>query len=69
MSKYTTELRYICESLAGLTESSPYSDTDSIISQAVNLLFDINIPTLNNVGVFNMKTEYPQLCKKILYHY
>lgn len=69
MSKYTTELRYICESLAGLTESSPYSDTESIISQAVNLLFDINIPTLNNAAVFNMKTEYPQLCKKILYHY
>ena len=34
MSKYTTELRYICESLSGLDESKGYSDIDTIIANS-----------------------------------
>ena len=31
MSKYTTELRFICETSAGLTESAPFTEINSIL--------------------------------------
>ena len=42
MSNYTTELRYICESLAGYTESKGYDDSAEIIESARNKIFDFD---------------------------
>lgn len=44
MSKYTTEVRYICEVNAGLTESEPYTSVDTIINQSMDKIFDFNYP-------------------------
>jgi len=43
MSKYTTEVRYICEDAAGYDESQGYSSVDQIISKAVPKVFDFNL--------------------------
>lgn len=42
MSKYTTELRYVCERLAGLTESS--DDVEAVIASARTKVFDFPYP-------------------------
>lgn len=39
MSKYTTELRFICEQLANETDSKGYSDVNSIIEKARTKIF------------------------------
>ena len=44
MSKYTTEVRYICETYAGLSESSGYSNVDSILTKAAPKVFDFYFP-------------------------
>lgn len=44
MSKYTTELRYICENLAGLDESVDGDDVSTVISKALPKLFSFNFP-------------------------
>lgn len=44
MSKYTTEIRYICESLARPKLSSEYADIDQIISIARPMIFDFDFP-------------------------
>lgn len=44
VSKYTTELRYICEELAGYAESQDYSKIADIIETARPLLFDFSYP-------------------------
>ena len=36
MSMYTTELRYICESYAGLTESAGYNNIENVIKIRTN---------------------------------
>lgn len=66
MSKYTTEVRYICESYAGLTESEGYDSIDEIVTKAYPKIFDTeNIPTFEG--------ETPEhralLFKKILLYY
>ena len=43
MSKYTTELRFICESKAGLSESVGFNQIDDVISNSWNKIFD-NFP-------------------------
>lgn len=48
MSKYTTELRFICETLAGGTESVGYDDTNAIIETARPLIFNFNYPIFDN---------------------
>lgn len=40
MSKYTSELRFICESLSGLSESAGGNSADSIIATARPLIFN-----------------------------
>lgn len=62
MSKYTTELRYICENYAGLTDSKGYGDIDSIINQARPKLFDFDYP------IFDQAYKAP-LENKIISHY
>lgn len=48
MSKYTTQLRYICESEAGLTESKGYNSVDEIITAAIPKIFNFNYPIDEN---------------------
>lgn len=62
MSKYTTEVRYICESLSGLEESKGFSDIDNIIAQSWDKIFT------TNVAFFDANYK-PVICKKILKHY
>ena len=39
MSKYTTQVRYICEAVTGHTESAGYNDAENIITEAAPLIF------------------------------
>lgn len=62
MSKYTTELRFICEQQAGLDESVGASNVDSVIEAARTKIFDFDYPIFAE--------EYkPTLEKKILLHF
>lgn len=44
MSKYTTEVRYICEHYAGLDESKGYDSISSIIEKSRSKIFDFKYP-------------------------
>lgn len=44
MSHYTTELRYICENYAGLTESEGYGNISDIIEKSRTKVFDFPFP-------------------------
>lgn len=44
MSKYTTELRFICENAAGLTESEGYNNLNTILDAARPVIFDFDFP-------------------------
>lgn len=62
MSKYTTEVRFICEQKAGITESVGANSVDSIIANAWNKIFTTNCTFFDE--------DYRQvLCSKILKHY
>ena len=61
MSKYTTEVRYICEHDAGLTESAGYLSVDQIVEDAAPHIFE-------EYPIFD--EEYRIILnKKILRHY
>lgn len=62
MSKYTTELRYICERKAGLNASVNLSGIDQVLESSWNKIFT------SNVEFFDEAYRKP-LCKKILKHY
>lgn len=61
MSKYTTEVRFICESMYGLDESKGYNDVDTIVENACNRIFE-------DFPIFDEEYRIP-LEKKILRHY
>ena len=62
MSKYTTELRFICEHLAGLEESEGYTNINGIILKARPKIFDFEYPIFD--------TNYKSVLEtKILKHY
>ena len=63
MSKYTTEVRFICEQKAGLKESAGWTSVDEIINNSYDKIFDVqSIPFFDaNHGAL--------LLKKILLHY
>ena len=62
MSKYTTEVRFICEAYAGHDMSSGYGEVNSIIQRAYPQIFDFDFPMFD--------PEYRSvLCQKILRHY
>lgn len=62
MSKYTTEVRFICESKSGLKMSGGSSDVDNIIANSWNKIFTSKAPFFDE--------EYRSiLCQKILKHY
>lgn len=62
MSKYTTEVRFICEQYAGLDESVGYNDIDEVISKSRAKVFDFNYPIFD-------EAYRPVLETKILQHY
>ena len=62
MSNYTTEVRYICEAKAGLTESKGQNDVNSIIAASLSSIFNFNFPIFD-------ETYRSVLETKILKHY
>ena len=62
MSKYTTEVRYICENYANQTESKGYNSVQSILDNSWDRVFDFDFP------IFDENYREP-LCKKILKHF
>lgn len=62
MSKYTTQLRFICETEAGKTESVGLSKVDEVISAALPHIFDFDFPIFDE----NYRTT---LETKIIRHY
>lgn len=62
MSKYTTELRFICENAAGLKESEGYSKVADIIQKAIPNVFNFEFPIFDE----NYRNV---ICTKILKHY
>ncbi len=62
MSKYTTEVRFICETAAGLTESVGFSDVADVIDKAWQKVFNFEFPIYD-------EAYRSVLCKKILMHY
>ena len=62
MSKYTTELRYICENYAGETHSVGYDDVQDVIDDSWDKVFSFDFPIFDE--------NYREgLCKKIIKHY
>lgn len=62
MSKYTTEVRFICENSAGLRESEGADNVDSVLDSCWNKVFNFDFPIFDE--------NYRQvLCRKILKHY
>ena len=66
MSKYTTEVRYICESYAGLEESVGYDSIDEVIEKSYLKIFNND-----KIPMFKGEEEAHRalLLKKILLHY
>ena len=62
MSKYTTELRFICETSAGITDSEGYTSTRDIIEKSRAKIFDFDYP------IFDEKYR-SVLETKIIKHY
>ena len=62
MSKYTVELRYICETAAGLEESVGDNDVENVIQQALPNIFNFSFPIFD-------ETYRNVLETKILRHY
>ena len=62
MSKYTTEVRFICENAAGYEHSVGYDKVEEVIDKSWQKVFDFNFPIFDE--------DYRSvLCKKILKHY
>lgn len=62
MSKYTSEVRYICENYAGLTNSADGSKIDLVIEKALPKIFDFDFPIYD-------EAYRAILEKKIIKHY
>lgn len=62
MSKYTTELRFICENYAGYDESTGLSNVDDVIEKSRSKVFDFDFPIFDE--------SYRNILEnKILMHY
>ena len=62
MSKYTTELRFICERYAGLDHSEGYNSINEIIDKSWDKVFDFDFPIFDEAY---RKT----LCSRIIKHF
>lgn len=61
MSKYTTQVRFICETSANLTVSSGFNDIETVLDKSWDKIF-------SDFSIFDEQYR-PELCKKILRHY
>lgn len=61
MSKYTTQVRFICETSAKLKESAGFNDVETVLDNSWDKIFS-DFPIFDE----NYRAE---LCKKILRHY
>lgn len=61
MSKYTTQVRFICETCANLTESRGFNNIEDILDKSWNKIF-------SDFPIFD-EDYRAELCKKILRHY
>lgn len=62
MSKYTTEVRFICEASCGYDMSQGYGKVSDILAESWDKVFDFDFPIFDE--------EYRSvLCQKILKHY
>ena len=62
MSKYTTEVRFICEASCGYNMSQGYGKVSEILAESWDKVFDFDFPIFDE--------EYRSvLCQKILKHY
>lgn len=62
MSVYTTEVRYICETAAGLEESQGFNSVHEILNKAWANVFNFDFPIYD-------ENHREELCKKILLAY
>ena len=62
MSKYTTEVRFICETAAGYNQSKGYKKIDEIIGDSLESVFDFDFPIFDESYRSVLET-------KILRHY
>lgn len=62
MSKYTTEVRFICESKSGLSDSKGFASVDEVLNSSWDKIFT------SKVSFFD-ESYRSVLCKKILKHY
>lgn len=62
MSKYTTQVRFICEQMAGLDESTGFNDVSEVIDAAIPKIFDFDWPIYD-------ETHRQELERKFLMHY
>ena len=62
MSKYTTEVRFICENAAGLRNSDGYASINAVLDLAAPKVFNFDFPIFD-------ESYRNVLCKKILKHY
>lgn len=62
MSKYTTEVRFICETNSGLTDSVGYDNIDEVIEESRSKIFDFDFPIYDESYRSVLET-------KILKHY
>ena len=61
MSKFTTQVRFICETSANLTESTGFNDIEDVLNKSWNKIF-------SDFPIFDEHYR-GELCKKILRHY
>ena len=61
MSKYTTQVRFICETSANLTESTGFNDIENVLNKSWYNIF-------SDFPIFDEQYR-AELCKKILRHY
>lgn len=62
LSKYTTEVRFICENFAGLTESVGYNNVEEVLEKSWRKVFNFDFPIFD-------EAYRSVLCNKILKHY
>lgn len=61
MSKYTTQVRFICETIANLSQSSGFNNIEDVLNKSWNNIF-------SDFPIFDEQYR-AELCKKILRHY
>lgn len=58
MSRYTTELRFICENACGLDLSEGYTSVDDIVAKARTKIFDFDYPIFDEAYRAVLETKF-----------